>query len=32
MGEIIVVVMALMLVFGLGVVVKEALEHEKKQA
>lgn len=30
MGEIIVVFMALMLVFGLGVVVKEALSGSKK--
>ena len=31
MGEIIVVFMAMMLVFGLGVVVKDALDHAQKK-
>ena len=31
MGEIIVVFMALMLVLGLGVVVRDALDHTQKK-
>lgn len=31
MGEIILVFMALMLVFGLGMVVKDALDHAQKE-